>query len=309
MKNKIALFTWCYTNGPVNYGQILQCYSLQRVCTELGYEVNVLKYRKLQNNENIDDIPYKGAGRDAYEYAFKNKNIQSQLSKQVIRVNEFINENVKMTKQCYCIEDVLEEIDDSDILIVGSDQLWNPQWLDTIYLLPFKEDKKRISYATSGIFFDDEQAKGIADMIKHFDYLSVREPISKSILNRYIERDIFCALDPVFLLDSKNWDEIGGKEICDEALKLFPEKNFPYYYTGCYYFGVKDFKKSIESFEKAVKINPEDYNSVYFLATINERFLNDRKKAIYWFKYAEKSKNFKISYAASKELLRLEGKK
>lgn len=217
MKNKIALFTWCYTNGPVNYGQILQCYSLQRVCTELGYEVNVLKYRKLQNNENIDDIPYKGAGRDAYEYAFKNKNIQSQLSKQVIRVNEFINENVKMTKQCYCIEDVLEEIDDSDILIVGSDQLWNPQWLDTIYLLPFKEDKKRISYATSGIFFDDEQAKGIADMIKHFDYLSVREPISKIILNRYIERDIFCALDPVFLLDSKNWDEIGGKEICDEA--------------------------------------------------------------------------------------------
>ena len=99
------------------------------------------------------------------------------------------------------------------------------------------------------------------------------------------------------------------KEICDEALKLFPEKNFPYYYTGCYYFGVKDFKKSIESFEKAVKIYPEDYNSVYFLATINERFLNDKKKAIYWFKYAEKSKNFKISYAASKELLRLEGKK
>ena len=112
-----------------------------------------------------------------------------------------------------------------------------------------------------------------------------------------------------YLLNEDDESRAFLKEICDEALKLFPEKNFPYYYTGCYYFGVKDFKKSIESFEKAVKINPEDYNSVYFLATINERFLNDKKKAIYWFKYAEKSKNFKISYAASKELLRLEGKK
>ena len=48
---KAAILTWCYNNGSVNYGQILQCYAMQVIVQRLGYDVKVVKYRKKDPDE------------------------------------------------------------------------------------------------------------------------------------------------------------------------------------------------------------------------------------------------------------------
>lgn len=221
MKNKIALFTWCYTAGAINYGQILQCYALQKYCKEQGYDVEVVKYRKIGYAEDFRLIPSKGRDRDRYEKEYKNKNYESQEREQAKRVNEFVNEYISFSRQCYSINDILEEIVDCDILLVGSDQLWNPLWIDWVYLLEFDDtSRKHISYSTSGICSDkkeyEKKIQRIAKGIERFEYVSVRETISKKILERYSDKNVFVALDPVFLLGKEEWEELIDVPIVDE---------------------------------------------------------------------------------------------
>lgn len=112
-----------------------------------------------------------------------------------------------------------------------------------------------------------------------------------------------------YLLNESDETRAFMKEICDTALVLFPEENFPYYYTGGYYFKTKEYTKSVEYFEKAMKRNPEDYNSVYFLATIYEVYLKNKKRAIYWYEYALKSSNEKIKKFAEWNIERIKSGK
>ena len=211
MKKKIAIFTWCYTAGAINFGQILQCYSLQKHCKEIGFDVVVVKYRKLNDEEDIRQIPPKGKDRDRYESDYKDMHYENQESGQARLVNKFIDEHIEFTQQCYCEEDILEEINGCDVLLVGSDQLWNPLWIDCTYLLDFDNlQRKRISYATSGICSEKqaykEHIKKIAGKIENFEYVSVRESISKRILKKYTNKKIgtlyvlnLCIQNPIFL--------------------------------------------------------------------------------------------------------------
>lgn len=221
MNYKIALFTWCYTAGAINYGQILQCYSLQRYCQNKGFDVKVVKYRRLDDSEDPRLIPSKGEERDRYEYEYKNRNYEKQECGQAKLVNEFIKEYISLSQQCYSIDDILEEISDCDILLVGSDQLWNPLWIDWVYLLEFDDiHRKHISYSTSGICSNDQcyenAIRRITNGFEHFDYVSVREPISNKILRQYSDKNVFVALDPVFLLNKEEWDEMMDAPLITE---------------------------------------------------------------------------------------------
>lgn len=237
MNKKGAIFTWCYENGTVNIGQILQCYALQRVCNSLGIDTIVIRYRALEGSEKSESIPSKGIDRDAYEDNYKDKHLERQDTVQVKKIKAFINERIVRSEQCYSVEDILEEINDRELLIVGSDQLWNPAWYNSVFLLDFDYGAKRcISYATSGVFVCDETNEAdielIAKKIMKFDYVSVRERISKEILERYMKKDVFNAMDPVMLLKKEEWDQLSAQPMCTKPYvfaffigKLEPHKH------------------------------------------------------------------------------------
>ena len=222
---KISIFTWCYNNGPVNMGQILQCYALQYLCQKAGCNVKVISFRRLDENETKDVIPSKGVKRNSYEKEYKNRNVENQNTKQVINTCKFIHNNINLSEQCYSVEDILEEIEDSDLLLVGSDQLWNPLWIDPVYLLDFETGKKVcVSYATSGLFSESimrlEDIRYIASKISKFKYVSVREPSGERILSLYSGKQIFNALDPVLMLNQMDCDEISTNYPIEEPYIL-----------------------------------------------------------------------------------------
>jgi len=100
-------------------------------------------------------------------------------------------------------------------VVVGSDQVWNPELTDNdqAFLLGFvPENIKRISYAAS-FGLDDLPLQYHSDFKNHlekFDHLSVRETAGKRIINSLISRDVEVVLDPTLLLDAKKWDLIAN---------------------------------------------------------------------------------------------------
>lgn len=229
MKNRVAIFTWCYF-GKINYGQILQCYATQKLCEEYGFDVTIINYRPLKEFENIYNIPPKGIERDKYERQYKERYIERQDEKQVERFLEFIDQNIHLSSRCYSVCDIEEEIEDKDFLIVGSDQLWNPIWFDPVYLLEFaKKGQKCISIATGGISVNRKiyhpTFERIAKRIGSFEFVSVREAISKNILNTYTNKKIIDILDPTLLLDEVKW-----MRFCDN--KLIDDEYIFVYYLG-----------------------------------------------------------------------------
>lgn len=230
MGKKVAIFTWCYDNGPMNYGQILQCYAMQKLCEKYNLDVTVIKYRHLRGFEKILEIPQKGMERNDYERSFKEQYVERQDTEQMKRFLGFISENIHLSPQCYLVKEIEEEIENKEILIVGSDQLWNPLWFDPVYLLEFaKTEQRRVSIATGGISVDKKAynpiLKRIAKAIEKFDYVSVREPVSKDILNCYTDKKIVDLLDPTLLLDDLQW-----RKLCED--RLIKDKYIFVYYLG-----------------------------------------------------------------------------
>ncbi|MCC6056445.1 MAG: hypothetical protein LM583_07200, partial [Desulfurococcaceae archaeon] len=64
-----------------------------------------------------------------------------------------ILEILKLTRPLRSLNELKEEVKHFDVIVVGSDQVWNPIFLrysDYAYLLPFKVDGlKKVSYAAS----------------------------------------------------------------------------------------------------------------------------------------------------------------
>lgn len=100
--------------------------------------------------------------------------------------------------------------------IVGSDQIWNPEFAGfDYYFLDFvKERKKKISYAASiGLSeVDENYALKMKKYLSDFNYISVREDAANKMLTKLTGRnDIKTLIDPTMLLTSKEWERVMKK--------------------------------------------------------------------------------------------------
>ena len=162
-----------------NYGAILQCFALQEILMELGCDVEV--------------IDYCPPSMDFYKYfkwscfrpwhpssSFINLLSIKHKKKRYDAFNDFIESHLKLSSR-----DTIESLSEKyDLVIVESDQVWNPQnsmvQYDDYYWGNFKKgDKpKLITYAVSmgGAWKKADWSK-IKDFLANFDAISVREGI------------------------------------------------------------------------------------------------------------------------------------
>ena len=185
---KIGIMTFWWSED--NYGQLLQCYALQKYLRDQGHDPFLIRYdprndyvptplyRKLLKALN----PVKLAGflvskRKKYlagkEYIVNNRQFSA-----------FRDTYLKQSERIYYSYDELKaNPPQADCYIVGSDQVWNfgsvinKKYLHS-YLLDFGNDKiKRLAYAAS--FGSTEIGKTasaeITELLKRFDMVSLRE--------------------------------------------------------------------------------------------------------------------------------------
>lgn len=219
---KAALVTFCNNFGKTNYGQVLQCYALYKKLTDLHLNVKVIPYRAKGNRDIIKEkLPF-GWMNSLYENWFQENVIDVDFRERVNKFQGFIRKSVKITHPCYSINDVEKVTSDCDMLICGSDQIWNPRALNRFYELDFgKESQKRFSYASSGIVKENttivNKYKELGRCLDKFDYISVRERAGAEILKKYTSKNVEDVLDPTFLLSSKEWDEVSMERIINKT--------------------------------------------------------------------------------------------
>lgn len=222
---KVALITFCNNFGKTNYGQVLQCYALYKRLTDLHLDVKVIPYREKDNKDIIKRKFTIGWLNRLYENWLQQNVVDVGFNKRVKKFQKFINKNVNLTFPCYNLKDVEKATNKCDILVAGSDQIWNPKWVNQFYMLNFgKKCQRRISYASSGIIKENSKLvnryKELGKCLDNFNYISAREKSAAEILKKYTIKEIENVLDPTFLLDSKEWDEIATNKIIKEPYIL-----------------------------------------------------------------------------------------
>lgn len=210
---KIGILTF---HAAHNYGAALQCYALKSFLSSLGNDVAVIDYRPdwmIQGNkwvrkENfISYNIFRTIAKSLREFT-----VLPYRRSRYIKYENFISKNLNLKD--------IESINSApyDLIIVGSDQVWNTKitrGFDKYYWGAFKKpnNTKLISYAASmNDHFSDEQIEIIKNNIGNFSEISVREKGAIKSLNPYLhDKKIISVVDPVLLVNRQRWDELAKK--------------------------------------------------------------------------------------------------
>lgn len=193
-------------NNNFNYGGNLQAYALCRLCNEMGYEAYQIDYR----NSSIIRFTLSSAKQFVLSLGEKNKNIENRK-----RIIKSFNRTIPHSKVYY--KNTIQKANkEYDCFIAGSDQIWNPKWINQAFSLSFCDNTKyKFSYAASiGRTEINSAEKNIfLQFLKNYDGVSVREKNSVSLLADLSPVQPQWVLDPTFLLSKEDWDSV-----CDNSL-------------------------------------------------------------------------------------------
>lgn len=217
---KISLVT--YHCSP-NIGAIMQTYALCRFLKEHGFEVEIVDIRNFE--PNLQTIS-------------EGSPLPIRLVKSIIYPNRINNIFKKfypaLTRHYNSIDDLRQNPPQSDIYIVGSDQVWNhviARDKALAYFLDFGPDGvRRFSYASSfglsqweaGPYAPTEKVKECLD---RFYSISVREQEGQTILKETFRKEATLVLDPTFLNES--YPEISGKVVQHDEIVCYKLEKTP----------------------------------------------------------------------------------
>lgn len=215
---KIGLITIHRAN---NYGAFLQAFATQESLKKFG-DVEIIDYKNDKLESSFDLIRVNSLSLKGLLGSIKD--ILRILPRYRV-INKFkldINNKYNLSKRLDNADLHSYAKDNYNVLVSGSDQIWNPvcvsetDLLNPVYLLNFGDDNtKRISYASSmGAFeVDEKNSPLLIESLKKYKYISVREEERKVEIEKYINKPVVHVLDPTLLLNSSEW------------LSQFPEKS------------------------------------------------------------------------------------
>lgn len=207
-------------NSAHNYGAVLQVYAMQEYLKSLGIDVDVINYRpkeidnvyKLYNVRRKDPRIIRGI-KKVKKIAKVNLFERWRLEKRK-NFEDFIKNVLHTTKPYKTLKDIQQDFLQYDILIAGSDQIWNTdltKGFKPAYFLEFgNKDARRISYAASlgSDSIDEKYVLFYKRYLENFDFISVREEAMKGLLKDLTDKPITRVIDPTLLLDKKVYDNL-----------------------------------------------------------------------------------------------------
>lgn len=201
---KIGVITWFRYQ---NYGTVLQAGALQEYLKSLNTSPALIE---------IPSIVIRANKKITFNY-IKNK-IEGKLGEKYIclrykkdslikakKFHNFIYDNFKVQPLkdnfvCICNE--------YDLLICGSDQIWNPNWFNDFYFANYPEiTTPKLSYAPSiGVKHLPQYLLGsYYNALQRFKYLSVRENTARNEIVNRLGLKCETVIDPIFLLTKEEW--------------------------------------------------------------------------------------------------------
>lgn len=304
-----------------NYGGIIQNYALQTVLERMGHEVYTINLNKPKAKMNLVKAPLsiskriikKLLGRkDGIILLEKKLNQDKLIIEQHVR--RFINDNIHLTKPFYSKED-LKEINDMgfDAIVVGSDQVWRipyaypdiqTYFLDFITNNKIKKIAYSASFGTDEIEFSEKEIKDCGELIKSFDFISVREDAGLDLINNKYKWECknkpIHTLDPTMLLSKEDYDnlsrdyenQIDGElfyyilDMTEDKMKVLEQlsKDLGYkaytveikkinMYDNAYEYIIPPIELWLQAFNKAKFVFTDSFHGCVFSIIYNKKFI------------------------------------
>ena len=205
---KIGILTF---HSAHNYGAVIQCYGLQQYLASLGHQVYVIDYRPryfdIYNPKQRKEKQRKNL-KTLVKNALRNMVISRVERKRYAAFDEFITRKLNLTPYVPGTD-----YSDFDAIILGSDQIWNPQITGGHFddeFFGFNAKCKVISYAASSRFvsLSEEQKLYLKYRLDKIDSISVRESSLKSLLQPFMNKPIINVIDPSLLPDVNEYNQL-----------------------------------------------------------------------------------------------------
>ena len=211
----------------------MQAYALMKYLKNIGNEVEIIDYKPdyLSNHYNMLSID-----NPAWEKNIITKVIYLAL-KTPMRINrlkrkkefdKFREEYLTITSERYTSnEELKNNLPKADIYICGSDQIWNSlhqNGKDPAFYLDFVPDNKvKASYAASFATdtIEDIYKPMVREKISRLDGVAIREKSGVEIVKDLGIENAINVVDPVFLLDKNEWDNIATETFNDKYILVY----------------------------------------------------------------------------------------
>lgn len=198
----------------INYGGILQCYALQTVLERMGHEVVVLE--KPQYGRSYPFIKALAICKRLFKRYVLRKKVNILWAPHEIvslHIKQFIRRYIHHSYKRVWSSQTLCNI---DAFVVGSDQIWRPEYshpIENAFLDVTKGmNVKRIAYAASfGVeqcTFSEEELVTCSKLLQEFDAVSVREDSGVRICKESFGVEAVQMLDPTLLLDADDYRKL-----------------------------------------------------------------------------------------------------
>ena len=199
-----------------NYGASLQAYALLEYLKKQGYDVETINYKPPYLSKHFDffNIGNEVYNRPIIKYFYLLAKLPERIKnlKRKGSFDNFTKKYIPMGSIKYTSnEELKKKLPEADVFICGSDQIWNSYFengRDPAFYLNFvPDDKTKIAYAASFAMdaIEDAMKPLVRDNVKRIASVSVRETSAVSILNDLGIDTAVQVLDPVFLVEVKQW--------------------------------------------------------------------------------------------------------
>lgn len=204
---KIGILTFV---NAMNFGAVLQAYGTEKYLTEKGFESVLIDYTPVPKAK--DDKSCKKSSPIINKLSLLKHPFAALYGKiKRKKIDDFKSENLKISSDKY-IGEILKLKEDYDVIIAGSDQIWNTDlsFGSRTFFFDFDTKAKKVGYAVSvgKKNFSNQEKEMIHKFAKNFDALSVRENSLKEYLSEKESTNSVCVCDPVFLPDKTVWDNL-----------------------------------------------------------------------------------------------------
>ena len=204
-------------HDSANFGSYLQAYALKKVLENMGHQVYFIKAR---SEEAVKKVFF-GTIRHPKSF-FRNYFFNIKKYKEFLKDRELFQE----------LE--IDEIEKNniDILLIGSDELWNVRTKaftnEKFYGINIPI-KRKIAFAISCGKAEPEDYKNYPNLIqgmKELDDIFVRDKKTQQNVKQLLNKDCEMVCDPTFLLDVKDFDKDYEVPIKEKYLLVYS-----YYFT------------------------------------------------------------------------------
>lgn len=207
---KIGILT---LHSQLNYGGVLQCWALKRALERMGHEVCVID-RWIDRNNRLLRGPLAGGVIEWIKFIVKVFLFRVDLC-HLLRIRRTMNFVRALGLSEYHFHDWGDAPKELglDLIVVGSDQVWNPGFKFTkAYLMTDVKGVSRISYAASFgcVRLPDNLQDYYKRALAKFTSVSCRESEGVKICSDLgvVAKHV---VDPTLLLNREDWMEFTGK--------------------------------------------------------------------------------------------------